>query len=104
VASFSARFSSLTVSRPTWMSPPVPETVGIRLMAASTADFSAGIRTPARSSSARPEPSAWPITADSRCTGSMYWWSPASARLCASASTCWNWVVSLSCRIVSVTS
>ena len=56
-ASFSHRLSRPTRSRPTCTSPEVPETWGRRPIAPSTDDFSAGIRTPARSSSARPEPS-----------------------------------------------
>ncbi len=96
--SFSAALSRLTSSRPTWTSL-VPCTCGRRLMAASSAVCKPFTLTPARCSSALAAPSFCAISARSRCCGSMYWLSLASARLCASASASWNRVVSLSRRI-----
>ena len=57
------------------------------------------VRTPARESSEAVPPSSWLSSASSRCCGSMYPLSAASAMLCASASACWNLVVSLSRRM-----
>ncbi len=96
----SARLSRETSSRPTWVSPPVPDTLGRRSMPLFSALVRAPTFTPARCSSERALPSSWPSRATSRCTGSMYWLSLPTARLWASASASWSLVVNLSCRIV----
>ena len=101
VASLSVTLSRLSRSRETSISPPCPSTFGSRSMAFFTACFSFGTATPARDSSDDVPPSSWSSSVDSRCCGSIAPLSLPSARLCASASACWNLVVSLSKRMVS---
>ncbi len=96
----SARFSSDISSRPTWVSPPVPETLGRRSKALRNALVRPPTFTPARCNSERALPSSWFNRAVRRWTGSMYWLSLPTARLWASASASWSLVVSLSCRMV----
>ena len=70
-ASFSAWVSSLSSSRLTCGWPDWPLTCGRFFSAASTELRRAEMRTPARSSSARPEPSGWAMMAASTWIGSM---------------------------------
>jgi hypothetical protein len=95
--SFSAACSSDTSSRPTWTCS-WPCTWGRLCMAPSAPASRPGTLTPARCSSAR-GPSSCRSMATSRCSGSMYWWSLARARLWASPRASWNLVVSLSSRM-----
>mmetsp|Transcript_6214 Transcript_6214/g.25127 ORF Transcript_6214/g.25127 Transcript_6214/m.25127 type:complete len:342 (-) Transcript_6214:2506-3531(-) len=69
-ASFSAACSSATRSRPACTVWPEPLTWGRPAISPSSAAFSAGALTPARSSSAR-GPSSWDSIADSTWTGSI---------------------------------
>src|SRR5215467_811201 len=55
-----------------------------------------GTLAPARERSEAVPPSSWSRSAPSTCTGSMNWLSAPTARLCASASACWNLVVNRS--------
>ena len=68
-------------------------------MACARAFFSAPGFPPALATSEAAPPSSWPNRAESRCCGSMYWWSWPTARLCASARASCSLVVNLSTRM-----
>ncbi len=95
-ASLSAWLSRPASSRPTCRLPSLPFTCGSRSSASAKPVCNAWTCTPARASSERAAPSDCASSADSACGPSMYWWSRPAARLWASCSASWNFVVSLS--------
>ena len=92
-ASLSVRLRRFERSRPIWTSPPWPSTLGRRSIAFRSPSRSFGTFTPALERSDAVPPSSWSSSAARTCTGSMNWLSAPTARLCASASACWNLVV-----------
>src|SRR4026209_128527 len=79
--------------------PPPPRTLGSFSISACTWRASVSGRAPSFASSGPTTPSCCCRSAWSRCSGSMAWWLPWSARACAACIASWALTVSLSSLI-----